>query len=395
MTAAALVVYLLSRCVSTVFLLVARARQVPYPRWTGEDGEVSLLDMSVLWDGSWYRVIAEEGYPSELPLHADGTVRQNPWAFYPLFPVLSRALMLIPGVDFRLAGTVVALGAGAAAAVVMARLFARCTPAPLAVAAVGVWAVQPAAPTLQVAYTESIATLVLAMALTALIDRRWYAVAGLAVGLGLTRPITLPFALVVGLVLLRETWLWRQRPGRDLRELVPPLLATVVAGASGLLWATIVGIGTGVPDGYRQTMAAWRSAGEIVPFRPWIENTAILLFRDTASPRLFAALAVAALAAVLVAAAAGPWATRLAPELRLWMVAYPAYLAAVLDVGTSLIRYVVPLFPLALVLVGGGLRRPPRWWPVLAGLLVVALVWLQYRWTLQLFLFEPPSDFPP
>lgn len=392
---AALVVYLLSRCVSTGYLLIARGQQEPYPRWTGEDGEVGLLDMSVLWDGSWYRAIAEDGYPSELPLHEDGTVRQNQWAFYPLFPVLSRILMIIPGVDFRLAGTVVALVAGAGAAVLMARLFARYTPAPLAVAAVGVWAVQPAAPTMQVAYTESLATLVLVAALTALVDRRWYAVAGLAFVLGLTRPITLPFALVVGLVFLWEARRWWQGRERDPRDLIPPLLATVIAGASGLMWATIVGIGTGVPDGYPQTMAAWRASGEIVPFRPWIDNTAILLFRDAESPRVLAALAVGALAVFLVAAAAGPWAARLPPELRLWMVAYPAYLAAVLDVGTSLIRYAVPLFPLALVLIGGGLRRPPRWWPLLAGVVVLALVWLQYRWTLGLFVFVPPSDYPP
>lgn len=395
LTVTALIAYLLSRCVSTVFLLIARGQQDSYPRWTGEDGTVSFLDMSVLWDGSWYRAIAEGGYPSELPLHDDGTVRQNQWAFYPAFPLLSRVVMVVPGVDFRLAGTIVALVAGAGAAVLMARLFARYAPAPLAVTAVTVWAVQPAAPTMQVAYTESLAALVLVAALTALIDRRWYAVAGLAVILGLTRPITLPFALVVGLVLLWEGWRWWQRPGRDPRELVPPVIATVVAGASGLLWATIVGVATGVPDGYTQTMAAWRAGGEIVPFRPWIDNTAHLLFRDTASPRLYAALAVIALAVVLVAAAAGPWAARLAPELRLWMVAYPAYLAAVLDVGTSLIRYAVPLFPLALILVGGGLRRPPRWWPVLAGVVIVVLIWLQYRWTIGLFHFEPPSDYPP
>ena len=106
-------------------------------------------------------------------------------------------------------------------------------------------------------------------------------------------------------------------------------------------------------------------------------------------------LAVAALAACLVAAAVGPWAARLPVELRLWMVAYPAYLFAVLDVGTSLIRYAVPLFPLALVLVGGGWRRIPRWWPVPAAAVIVGFVVLQYFWTMGLLHFEPPSDFPP
>ena len=392
---AALAVFALSRLVSTVFLLIARSHQEPYPPWTGEDGTVSFLDMSVLWDGSWYRLIAEEGYPVDLPLHHDGNVAQNQWAFYPLFPSLARSFMVIPGVDFRLAATVVALAAGAGAAVLMVRLFARFTPAPVALTAMAVWAVQPAAPTLQVAYAESLATLVLVVLFTSLVDRRWLEVAVLALILGVTRPTALPLALVVGVVFLREAWHCWRAPGRRLTELAGPLAATVVTGASGLIWPTLVSLRTGVGDGYLQTMASWRAGGEIVPFRPWIDNTAILLFSDHPNPRLAALLAVATLALFLIAAAAGPWASRLPLELRLWLVAYPAYLAAVLDVGTSLIRYGVLLFPLALVLIGGGLRRIPRWWPALAVIVIAGFIWLQYLWTLGLFVLEPPSGYPP
>src|SRR5690606_16743339 len=67
LTLAALLVYAAARVVTTAFVLQASERQVPYLPWTGANG-VDLLDMSVLWDGSWYRVIAEEGYPSELPV---------------------------------------------------------------------------------------------------------------------------------------------------------------------------------------------------------------------------------------------------------------------------------------------------------------------------------------
>ncbi len=142
-------------------------------------------------------------------------------------------------------------------------------------------------------------------------------------------------------------------------------------------------------------MASWRVGHESVPFRPWIDNTAFLLFADSGHPRLMALVAVLALAALLIAAAVGPWATRLPVELRVWMLAYPAYLAAVLDVGTSLVRYAVPLFPIALILVGGGLRRLPRWWPVLAGALIALSLWAQWHWTMGLLVFEPPSDLPP
>lgn len=388
-----LIVFAATRVLSTVFLILAHARQEPYLPWTGE--EVGFLDLSVLWDGSWYRSIAEDGYPPELPVDDEGRAFQNQWAFYPLFPALARLVMLVPGVEFPLAATLVSLAAGAGAAVLMVRLFARFAPVPVGLAAMALWAVQPAAPILQVAYTESLATLVLVALLTALGDRRWLPVGLLAVILGFTRPIAAPLTVVVGVVVLREVWRWWQRHDRRPGELLAPLAATVVTALSGLIWPTVAGLRTGSPDAYANTMAAWRSGHEIVPIRPWVDNTAYLLFRDTTNPRLYALLAVVLLGVLLVLAAAGPWASRLPLELRLWMVAYPAYLLVVLDVGTSLIRYAIPLFPLALVLVGGGLRRTPRWWPVPAAVLFVVLAWLQYRWTTQLFHFTPPSDYPP
>ena len=182
---AALAVYLATRAVSTLFILAAGRLQVPYERWTGP-GPVTFLDMSVVWDGSWYRTIAEDGYPAELPLSDDGVVRQNQWAFYPLFPMLSRGLMVLTGMDFRLAGTLVALVTGCGAAVLMVRLFARYAPPAVALAAMGVWAVQPAAPTLQIAYTESLAVLVLVGFFLALVQRNWLLVGVLAVVLGVT-----------------------------------------------------------------------------------------------------------------------------------------------------------------------------------------------------------------
>jgi hypothetical protein len=391
---AALLIYGAARLVSTAFIAQALPRQVPFERWTGP--EVTFLDMSVLWDGSWYRHIVENGYPEQLPIDAAGNVAQNGWAFYPLFPELVSRLMDLTGADFRLTATLVSLVAGAAAAVVMVHLFARYAPAPVALAAMTLWAVQPAAPTLQIAYTEALATLILIGLLTALIDRRWGAVAVLAVLLGLTRPIAVPVALVVGFVVLREllAW-WRERPGRPAHTLIEPLAALAVTGLSALLWPTFVGLRTGRSDAYAETMSSWRAGHEIVPLRPWIDNTAILLFSDSPSPRLYAALAVGLLAAFLIAAAVGPWAYRLPLELRLWMLAYPAYLALVLDVSTSLVRYAIPLFPLTLVLIGGGLRRIPRWWPVPAVLLTAAFLWGQWHWTMGLLVFEPPAGYPP
>ena len=158
LTLLAIGVYALARLITTLFVARAASLQVPYPAWTG-DGAVTFLDMSVMWDGNWYRRIAEQGYPPQLPVDADGEVRQNAWAFYPAFPVLARLVSVVPGVDFRLAATLVSLVAGGAAAVLMVRLCARYVPAPVALTAMALWTSQPAAPALQIAYTEALATL--------------------------------------------------------------------------------------------------------------------------------------------------------------------------------------------------------------------------------------------
>ena len=92
-------VYLVLRAVTTVMLMMAVGRQVPVESWTGPT--VDYFDMTVLWDGSWYRTIAEQGYPHQLPLDpVSGTPSQNAWAFYPLFPMLSRGLMGLTGLSF-------------------------------------------------------------------------------------------------------------------------------------------------------------------------------------------------------------------------------------------------------------------------------------------------------
>jgi len=392
---AAALVYLATRMVSSIMILLAVRLQVPYERWTGP-GPVSFLDMSVMWDGSWYRVIAEQGYPADLPLTESGEVAQRAWASYPLFPMFARGLMGITGVGFPMAATAVALTSGLGAAVLMVRLFARYAPPAVALAAMALWALQPAAPTLQIAYTESLAVLVLVAFFLALVERRWLLVGVFAVVLGFTRPIALPLAVVVGIVVLGEahTW-WSGRTRAPLSSLVAPVGALVVTGLSGLIWPTLVSLRTGRADAYAETMAAWRAGHEIVPFRPWIDNTAILLFPDSSQPRLYAALAVAALTVLIVLAAVGPWAARLPLALRIWIVAYPAYLGAVLDVGTSLVRYAIPLFPLALILIGGGLRRIPRWWPVLAAALMAIFVLGQHEWATRLLVLDPPSDYPP
>ena len=94
LTGRVVLVYLALRTITAVLLVLASHDQVPMRDWTGPGPTVDYFDMTVLWDGSWYRQAAEHGYPIPLPIDpASGHVAQNTWAFYPLFPLLSRLIM--------------------------------------------------------------------------------------------------------------------------------------------------------------------------------------------------------------------------------------------------------------------------------------------------------------
>ena len=52
------------------------------------------------WDGQWYRVIAEQGYPAVLPRVGWGGIDMNPWAFFPVFPMTAGLVMKVTGLPF-------------------------------------------------------------------------------------------------------------------------------------------------------------------------------------------------------------------------------------------------------------------------------------------------------
>ncbi len=174
------------------------------------------------------------------------------------------------------------------------------------------------------------------------------------------------------------------------------LAALVGCGLSGLLWPAISWVGTKRSDAYPVTMSAWRQGEPVTPFTPAIEVVQYL-FGDTTGPVLLA-MAVA----LLLLAVLGPWAAGLGAELRAWCLGYPLYLFAALDPWTSTYRYLLLLFPLFVVFIGGGwpadrsATTRPRWLLVVRTLTVVALFlgW-QVWWTWELFMFVPPRDNPP
>ena len=146
-------------------------------------------------------------------------------------------------------------------------------------------------------------------------------------------------------------------------------------------------------------MATWRSGGEIVPFRPWLDMSR-WYWRDNPDAQWLGPVSLLVVVVVLLALVLGPWARGLGAELRTWCLAYPAYLGAVLDPFTSIFRYLLPLFPIAAVVVGGGIRGVPTRRRTIAGvgiavLLVAVELRGQWTWITELLVFHPPSDYPP
>ncbi|MEW1953844.1 hypothetical protein [Terrabacter sp. NPDC080008] len=388
-----LAIYALTRVVSTTVLLVVMQHQVPSGMTGGDDVPVSYFPFTALWDGQWYQIIADQGYPSPLPRSEGGSVEQNAWAFYPLFPLLARVGMALTGISFPAVGSTIAVLCGAGAAVLMGLLLRERIGDPAAYLVVALWALFPASVTLQLAYTESLAMLLLVAYLYALAKERWLVATAVALLLGLSRPIAVPLGIVTLVVVVLR---WRRRRDRPISTSTYAAMAAALigCGVAGLLWPAIAWWRTGVRSAYTDTMATWRGSGGLEPFQPWREGLSAFVFGDTWGPVM-----VYALPLVLVAMVAGPWARNLGADLRTWSLAYPVYFTAGINTFTSVYRYLVPLFPLLVVLLGAGWadRRGNGWKRLLWRFVPLAVLCVvgQYYWTDILWRFIPPSDYPP
>jgi hypothetical protein len=378
------VVYGLTRLWVAGIIIVAARGQVPN-MWTS--AHPGYFDMGVQWDGSWYREIAAHGYPHALPYDAQGNLQQNALAFYPAYPFLVRGVMDVSGLSFPVAGAMTSLVLGALAMLVIYQLFKRYVGPKAALVGMLVVAVFPASPVLQISYTEAFALLLLALALLLLVQRRYVVALPVVLALALTRPVVLPFAAVV-LVHFLLRWRHHRRDPFPPRQVASVIGLGLVSAASAGLWPFIAWQLTGVRSAYSLTAGTWRSAGKVEYFHPWWFIATYLI-----DNQVYAAGALIGLGALILVAVLGPWARPLGPELRTWCLAYSAYLAAVLEPWTSIFRYALLLFPLALL--GLSPVRRPRLRAGIVGLVIVAFMVGQVVWVFWLLKFVPPTDYPP
>ncbi|PYY47004.1 hypothetical protein DEI84_12090 [Curtobacterium sp. MCBD17_023] len=378
-----LLLWLASRIVSTVLLgsvyWLATANGWHFGSYRRDP---SFATFSGSWDASFYRTIAEHGYPRDLPTDGDGHVLPNPWAFLPLFPGVVRVLMALTGSSFWVAGLVVATLCGAGACVVLFRLVLAVADARRARWATAFFAFGATGFLLQVAYAESMILVLLFGALLALVRRRYWLVAVLGVLAAAARPgvLALAVALAVHLV-VREVAARRAgggRPGGEpfrWRDRGAVVAAGLVVAAAGLAWPVVASAVTGRPDAYLETELSWWvgfvGRQHFAPLTPWF-----LMAGTWLGP--------AGIVLVVLVLAGAAWLScrrgvrALGPDVLGFTVAYVAYLVAVFLPQQSLPRLLMPVAPLLAADTFTATRRRATGWLVVGVCLqavAVVLLW--------------------
>ncbi|WP_344790761.1 hypothetical protein [Gryllotalpicola daejeonensis] len=384
------VVFILGRALDTVLLLWQASIEGPNA-WTG--ARPRYLDFANIWDGRWYEIIAQVGYPSTLQVDTTGHLAQNQWAFLPVYPYVVKGLMLFTGMSWEASAVLVTVLCAWGATLVFYKLMrARLRPSTAMYATV-LFSVAPVAALFQVAYAEAMFTLLLAGILYLWVKRRFWWMLPLIVIAAFTRPGEVALALALGLWVVWRLWrAWRGAEEFRMPELVASVIATLVALVSGLAWPVIADHVTGYPGAYTETELSWRVSytgwQPLVPFTPWIQGAKWWFTLWLHLPAWVGYLALAALVALGVLFLVVPAARRLGMELRLWIASYGLYVLAVFFPQSSTFRILLPLFPAL-----GVVAAPRARWHRI-GMVVVFIAaqvgWLLLAWTIGDYDWSPP-----
>ncbi|MGF4042898.1 hypothetical protein ACQW07_05845 [Paenarthrobacter nitroguajacolicus] len=391
-------VFVAARLVSACIFMAAAIHQGTNPWFPPAPDYWNFI---TIWDGRWYQEAADKGYPSVLPLDANGVVQQNAWAFYALFPFLAKGLSAVTGIGTLPSLTIIAMLAGVGAALVIYMLFREFAGKRAALWGVIFVSAFPVSPILQVPYAESLNLLLLSGSLLLVVRRQYLAAIPVVLLMCLSRPTGVPFAAMVGLLLLWRLW-QHFGPSRTLpapapasasnddgptpvRSLLSLAALVLAAGAGALAWPAIAWATTGELTAYTRTETAWRGH-DLVPFKPWFDTGRMLFgpVLGVLAPFVFTALFVLVMVSKPVRA--------LGTELRLWCACYMGYLLVFLHPQTSTFRMLLPLFPLAL---GVALLSKSK---AYRGTVVLMFVLLQIVWVVWLWAWAPlpgGGDYPP
>ncbi len=329
--------------------------------------------LGTIFDGRWYVMIAQHGYPHQLYQEGAG----SRWAFFPAFPLVIRALAEVTRIPMAGAAVLAAFVLGLSAALAVWLAVREVLGARLADGAVLLLVFFPTAYVLSLAYTEGLFLTAAALCLLALTRRAWLWAGLCACVAGLTRNAGAVVVLAVVATALPAAW-----RGRTWRPLAGVAIAPLGLGAfMAYGWTTV-----GTPTAFLAAERFWYGQ-HFVWFTTPVVSTVSALRAGPFGPAFVPdALAGAALALGFLGVW---WLDRMAAEPGVlldarrrsvpgswWvytvgslLVAYSAYFSV------SIARYTMAAFPLFAALAWR--LRHHRLWPVVAGMgLVQAALFL-------------------
>jgi hypothetical protein len=341
-----------------------QTRGNPYPQSTRPMIEAIFTQ----WDGKWYRMIAEDGYPSDLPerityISGDGATV----AFFPVYPYLARWFDFVsPGgiVQALLAVNVVL----SIVAVVLVGLLARdLYGVATAQRAMVLFAVFPGSVVLSWSYAEG-ALIVCAAACLLFLGREQWVLAGVAAAIGTAaRPNGI--AIVAACVVAAAIAIYRRRQWRS-------LFAVVLAPLGVLAYHLYLRVHTGEwGDWNRAQRQAWNEGWS------WGATAIRFTWRFFENPLGTAAGATYLHTAVAVVVLVFGIFCSIRARLPWPMLAYVAVIAALM-IGPETVsarpRFVFTAFPIIIGIAAWWPRKPREAWDglvvVSAGALVAAAV---------------------
>jgi hypothetical protein len=208
-------------------------------------------------DSMYLLGIAAQGYHAE-PVHHFF----RDWAFFPLYPLVTRVVSILTLGDIALAGVLVANIAFVAALAVLYALTVRHLDHDRAVRSLAFVAFAPGAVAFAMAYTDSLFLLLAAGAFLAAERRRWWLMALLYALATLTRLqgvlLAIPLAILIANLGPAGPTAWRSAAGWRTSR-----MAWLAAGpAAFALFAAYLGVTFGDPLGMFTAQKAWSEIGQ-------------------------------------------------------------------------------------------------------------------------------------
>jgi Mannosyltransferase (PIG-V) len=290
------------------------------------------------WDAGWYESIARHGYAGAGHLSL---------RFFPLVPLLTRALSYVPGVGFGVALVVVA-NVSAFVGVVLLAVLARRETGDDGLGRRAAWlmCLAPAAFTQVMGYAEGTLLALTVGTMLALRARAWWWAAALGLAAGATRPVGLLLVVPAAVEALRGR---RDAPLDRRLGRAAAVLGPAAGFAAFLGW-----VGWRYGDALaplRVQQQGTLRGGVTDPLRTFAHDASLLVHGRHLGSALHLPWALLALALLVV-------------TLRSWPLAYGAFAAAVLVVALTASnldgfeRYALSAFPL--VLAGATVTSGPR-----------------------------------